>query len=150
MLACYGPGPRSAISSCSRPPGRSTRYRKRWGTCWDVHGRKTMDNVLDLVTTDQTGHKLKMIVVSWVHSTGNERYIEISATNEELGQLLVRITTTGGGEYQERLSEFHDKLLSALGRFDTQITAYTDTPTLPAGLLEIDLKTHLVYLIIGP
>jgi hypothetical protein len=109
-----------------------------------------MDKVLALVTTDQNVQKLDMIVVSWVHNTGNQRYIEISASNQALGQLLVRITTTGGAEYQERLSEFHDKLLSALGRFDTQITAYTGVASLPPDELDIDLKTHLVYLIITP
>src|SRR3954470_11319315 len=95
----HRPAPGSAISSCSRSSGRSTRCPSagvRPGKELRVHRRKAMDNVLDLVTTDQMGHKLKMIVVSWVHSTANERYIEISATNEELGQLLVRITTTGG------------------------------------------------------
>lgn len=108
-----------------------------------------MDKTLALVTTNQNVQKLDMIVISWVHNTVNERYIEISATNQALGQLLVRITTTGGNEYQERLSEFHDKLLSALGRFNTQITAYTGTANLPPEL-DIDLKTHLVYLIITP
>ena len=108
-----------------------------------------MNNTLALVTTDQKIQKLNMIVVSWVHNTANQRYIEISATNTELGQLLVRITTTGGEEYKERLSEFHGKLVDMMGRFDTQITAYTGTATLPQEL-DIDLKTHLVYLILTP
>jgi hypothetical protein len=108
-----------------------------------------MNNTLALVTTDQNVQKLKMIVVSWVHNTANQRYIEISATNQALGQLLVRITTSGGEEYQERLSEFHDKLVAMMGRFDTQITAYTGTANLPQEI-DIDLKTHLVYLILNP
>jgi len=109
-----------------------------------------MNKVLALVTTDENAQKLDMIVVSWVYTTVNQRYIEISATNQTLGQLLVRITSTGGEEYQERLSEFHDRLLSALRRFDTQITAYTGTATLPPDELDIDLKTRLVYLMISP
>ncbi len=108
-----------------------------------------MDNTLALVTTDQKIQKLKMIVVSWVHLATNQRYIEISATNKDLGQLLVRITTSGGEEHQERLSEFHDKLVAMMGRFTTQITAYTGTAAL-AQELDVDLKTHLVYLIVEP
>lgn len=114
-----------------------------------LESRKTMDNTLALVTTDQKIQKLQMIVVSWVHDTTNQRYIEISATNSELGQLLVHITTSGSQEYQKRLSEFHDKLVAMMGRFNTQITAYTGTATLPQEL-DIDLKTHLVYLILTP
>lgn len=109
-----------------------------------------MDKILALVTTDQNVQKLDMIVISWVHITTNDRYIEISARNDAIGQLLVRIKTSGGNEYQERLSEFHDKLLSSLGRLNTQITAYTGTATLPPNELDIDLKTHLVYLIAVP
>jgi len=108
-----------------------------------------MENTLALVTTDQKIQKLKMIVVSWVHNTANHRYIEISATNQALGQLLVRITTTGGQEDQEKLSEFHDKLVAMMGRFTTQITAYTGTASL-AQQIDVDLKTHLVYLILEP
>jgi hypothetical protein len=108
-----------------------------------------MDNTLALVTTDQKIQKLKMIVVSWIHNTTNQRYIEISATNKDLGQLLVRITTSGGEEYQEKLSQFHDKLVAMMGRFTTQITAYTGTDAL-SPQLDIDLKTHLVYLILEP
>jgi hypothetical protein len=109
-----------------------------------------MDKVLALVTTDQTAQKFDMIVVSWVHTSSGQRYIEISARPKDAGQqLLVRITTTGAKEYQQRLSEFHDKLLSALGRFDTQITAYTGTATLPPDGLDIDLNTRLVYLMIN-
>jgi hypothetical protein len=37
-----------------------------------------------------------------------------------------------------------------LGRFDTQITAYTGTATLPPDEIDVDLKTRLVYLIINP
>ena len=108
-----------------------------------------MENTLALVTTDQKTQKLKMIVVSWVHNTANQRYIEISATNQALGQLLVRITTTGGQEDQEKLSEFHDKLVAMMGRFTAQITAYTGTASL-AQQIDVDLKTHLVYLILEP
>ena len=109
-----------------------------------------MNKTLALVTNGQVIQKLDMIVVSWVHNSINDRYIEISARNQEIGQLLVRIKTSGGNEYQERLSEFHDKLLAALARFNTQITAYTETDTLPANELDIDLKLRLVYLIIEP
>jgi hypothetical protein len=91
-----------------------------------------------------------MIVISWVHTTSNERYIEISATNTKLGQLLVRITSPNTTDVQRRLSEFHDKLLSAMGRFNTQITAYTGTANLPQDLLKIDLSKRLVYLIVEP
>ena len=109
-----------------------------------------MNKILALVTTDQQAQKLDMIVVSWVHNSADQRYIEISATNQALGQLLVRIKSSGAQVYQQRLSDFHDKLLAALGRFDTQMTAYTGTATLPPNELDIDLKTQLVYLIINP
>jgi hypothetical protein len=107
-----------------------------------------MTNTLVLITTDQQSTELKMIVVSWVHNTANQRYIEISAINSALGQLLVRITSPKTVEAQRRLSEFHDKLLSAMGRFNTQITAYTGTATLPPDLVEVDLSKQLVYLIV--
>ena len=107
-----------------------------------------MTNTLALFTTNQQVTKLKMIVVSWVHDTANQRYIEISATNRSLGQLLVRITSPKTVEAQRRLSEFHDKLLSAMGRFNTQITAYTGTATLPPNSLQVDLSKQLVYLIV--
>ena len=45
-----------------------------------------MNKVLALVTTDENAQKLDMIVVSWVYTTVNQRYIEISATNQTLGQ----------------------------------------------------------------
>ena len=107
-----------------------------------------MENTLALVTTNQQSTKFKMIVISWVHTTTNQRYIEISATNTKLGQLLVRITSPNTTDVQRRLSEFHDKLLSAMGRFNTQITAYTGTANLPQDLLNIDLSKRLVYLIV--
>ncbi len=109
-----------------------------------------MTNTLALVTTNQQSTKLKMIVVSWVHNTANRRYIEISATNSKVGQLLVRVTSPNTVEAQRRLSEFHDKLLAAMGRFNTQITAYTGTASLPPDELDIDLSKRLVYLIVEP
>jgi hypothetical protein len=109
-----------------------------------------MTNTLALVTTNQQSTKLKMIVVSWVHTTANDRYIEISATNSNLGQLLVRVTSPNSVEAQRRLSGFHDKLLAAMGRFNTQITAYTGTASLPPDELDIDLSKRLVYLIVEP
>ena len=109
-----------------------------------------MTNTLALVTTNQQSTKLEMIVVSWVHNTANRRYIEISATNSTVGQLLVRVTSPNTVEAQRRLSEFHDKLLAAMGRFNTQITAYTGTASLPPDELDIDLSKRLVYLIVEP
>ena len=87
--------------------------------------------------------------VSWVHSTADTRYIEISAHNSSLGQRLVRIISPKTVESQRRLSEFHDKLLSAMETqlFDMQVTAYTDKATIPANLVEIDLTKRLIYLI---
>ena len=102
--------------------------------------------VLSLVTTDGQATKFNIIVVSWVHNAGN-RYIEISATNSSLGQRLVRIISPKTVESQRRLSEFHDKLLAAIGKLDTQLTAYTGKATIPANLVEIDLTKRLVYLI---
>ncbi len=61
-----------------------------------------MENTLALVTTTQQSTKFKMIVISWVHTTTNERYIEISATNTNLGQLLVRITSPNTTDVQRR------------------------------------------------
>ncbi len=107
-----------------------------------------MNNTLALTTTDQKIQRLKMIEVSWVHDTADQRRIEISATNQALGQLQVEITTSGDAEDQERLSEFHDKLVAMMGKFDTQITAYTGTATL-SKQPQIDLKTNLVYLILN-
>jgi hypothetical protein len=109
-----------------------------------------MTNTLALVTTNQQSTEFKMIVVSWVHNTANNRYIEISATNDSLGQLLVRITSPNTVEAQRRVSGFHDKLLAAMGRFNTQITAYTGTASLPPDELDIDLSKQLVYLIVEP
>ncbi|MEA2561940.1 MAG: hypothetical protein QOH06_3444 [Acidobacteriota bacterium] len=109
-----------------------------------------MTNTLALVTTNQQATKFQMIVVSWVHNTTNLFSIQISATNPSLGQLLVNITSPNTVEAQRRLSEFHDKLLSAMGRFNTQITAYTGAPALPKDSLEVDLTKQLVYLIVDP
>src|SRR3989442_7508279 len=105
-----------------------------------------MNKVLALVTTDENAQKLDMIVVSWVHTTANQRYIEISATNQTLGQLLVRITSTGGGGYQGKVSGFHHKLLSGPGRVDTQITAYHGTSNLSPDRPHIELLTKLAVL----
>ena len=44
----------------------------------------------------------------------------------------------------------NDKLLAAMGRFNTQITAYTGTASLPPDELDIDLSKRLVYLIVEP
>ena len=68
----------------------------------------------------------------------------------KVGQLLVRVTSPNTVEAQRRLSEFHDKLLAAMGRFNTQITAYTGTASLPPDELDIDLSKRLVYLIVEP
>lgn len=103
-------------------------------------------NTLALVTTDGQATKFNIIVVSWVQNKTN-RYIEISATNSSLGQRLVRIVSPKTVEPQRRLSEFHDKLLSAIGKLNTQVTAYTDKATIPANSVEIDLTQRLVYLI---
>src|SRR5262249_52570809 len=103
-------------------------------------------NTLALVTTDGQATKFNIIVVSWVQNKAN-RYIEISATNSSLGQRLVRIISPRTVEAQRRLSEFHYKLLSAMGKLNTQVTAYTDQATIPADLVEIDLTKRLVYLI---
>ena len=103
-------------------------------------------NTLALVTTDGQATKFNIIVVSWVQNKTN-RYIEISATNSSLGQRLVRIISPKTVEAQRRLSEFHDKLLSAAGKLNMQVTAYTDKATIPANTVEIDLTKQLVYLI---
>jgi len=102
-------------------------------------------NTLALITTDGKDTKFDIIIVSWVHNAGT-RHIEISGTNSSLGQRLVRIVSPTSHEPQRRLSEFHDKLLSAMGKFNIQITAYTDTATIPANL-DVDLTKQLVYLI---
>ena len=107
-----------------------------------------MTNTLALVTTSQQITKFEIIVVSWVHTTTDERYIEISATNSSLGQRLVRITSPKTAEVQRRLSAFHDKLLLAMGKFNTQITAYIGTETIPQDAVNIDLTKRLVYLIV--
>jgi hypothetical protein len=107
-----------------------------------------MQRTLALVTKDDKVQKLEMIVISWIHNKVDDRYIEISAKNAELGQRLVRIKTSGAAGDQTKLSEFHDKLLSALAGFNTQITAYTELPALPPNNIDIDLKKMLVYLII--
>jgi hypothetical protein len=103
-------------------------------------------NTLALVTKNGQGTKFDITVVSWVQNK-TDRYIEISATNNSLGQRLVRIFSPKTVEPQRRLSEFHDKLLSAMGKLDMQITAYTDQTTIPANLVEIDLTKRFVYLI---
>jgi hypothetical protein len=123
----------------------NNRNRQRFNKA-NTKAINNMENTLALVTTNQQSTKFKMIVISWVHTTTNERYIEISATNTTLGQLLVRITSPNTTDVQRRLSEFHDKLLSAIGRFNTQITAYTGTANLPQNLLNIDLSIRVVYL----
>jgi hypothetical protein len=105
---------------------------------------------LVLVTSDSQETRFDIRAVPWVHSTADTRYIEISAFNSSLGQRLVRIISPKTVESQRRLSEFHDKLLSAiswLGQLDMQVTAYTDEATIPANLVEIDLTKRLVYLI---
>ena len=109
---------------------------------------------LALVTRDGTQHKLEMFVFSWVNSTGsgtNRRWvIEISARAPKIGQLLFRITTADSEENRLALSAFHDKLLAALASsLDTQITAYTESDTLPPNLVEVNLKRNLVYLIVS-
>ena len=106
---------------------------------------------LVLVTTDDTQHRLEMFVFSWVNSAANRHWlIEISARSAAVGQLLLRIKTTGNAEDRRALSAFHDKLLAALASsLDTQITAYTDSATLPPNLVEVDLKHNLVYLIVS-
>ncbi len=107
---------------------------------------------LVLTTTDDTQHRLEMFVFSWVNSTFANRHwlIEISARSAAVGQLLLRIKTTGNAEDRRALSAFHDKLLAALASsLDTQITAYTDSATLPPNLVEVDLKHNLVYLIVS-
>ena len=102
---------------------------------------------LVLVTKGGQPTKFDIVVVSWVHSTADTRHIEISATNSSLGQVLVSIVSPNTVESQRRLSEFHDKLLSAMGgQLDMQITAHTDKGTFPTNL-EIDLTKRLVYLI---
>jgi hypothetical protein len=107
-----------------------------------------MKTTLSLTTTDKQTTKFDIIVVSWVHTTPDERYIEISAQNSSLGQLLVTINSPRTIEFQRRLSEFHDKLLFAMKNYDTQITAYTGTDTIPPDLLTIDLIKQFVYLIV--
>jgi hypothetical protein len=106
-----------------------------------------MTNILSLSTTDQQETHFEIHSVSWVTNTADNRFfIEISATNSSLGQRLVRIVSPKTSQDQQRLSEFHDKLLSAMGKLDTQITAYTDTATIPENVVEIDLTKRLVYL----
>jgi hypothetical protein len=109
---------------------------------------------LALVTKNGTQHQMEMFVFSWVNSAGSATsrrwLIEISARNADLGQLLFRIRTSGAAEDRVALSAFHDKLLAALASsLDTQITAYTSEDTLPANLVEVDLKRNLVYLIVS-
>ena len=106
-----------------------------------------MTKTLTLVTKDGAKMNFEIIVVSWVTHTGDNRYIEISATNPSLGQRLARIVSPKTVESQRRLSEFHDKLLSAMASFSMQVTAYTNKATIPADLVEIDLTKRLVYLI---
>jgi hypothetical protein len=105
-----------------------------------------MANTLALRTTDDTVTKFEIIVVSWVSQSDN-RWIEISATNPSLGQRLLRIISPKKNEPQRRLSEFHNKLLSAMGKLNTQITAYIKEAAIPADLVEVDLTKRRVYLI---
>ena len=70
---------------------------------------------LVLFTKDGQPTKFDIVVVSWVHNTTDTRHIEISATNSSSGQVLVRVVSPNTVESQRRLSEFHDKLLSAMG-----------------------------------
>ena len=109
-------------------------------------GTTMTTNTLALVTKNGQATKFNIIVVSWVQNKTN-RYIEISATNTSLGQRLVRIVSPKTVEPQRRLSEFHDKLLSAMGKLDMQVTAYIDTASIPANAVEIDLTKNFVYLI---
>jgi hypothetical protein len=109
---------------------------------------------LALVTADGAQHMLEMFVFSWVNSAGSATsrrgLIEISARNNDLGQLLFHIKTSGTAEDRVALSAFHSKLLAALAStLDTQITAYTNEATLPPNLVEVDLKRNLVYLIVS-
>lgn len=109
-----------------------------------------MTQVIALVTTDQKAQKLDIFQVAWIHDTANQGSIEIAARNQAIGQRIVTITNAGGAEYEQRLSEFHDKLLSALGRFNMQITAYTGTAVIPPNNVPLDLKSRLIYLIVNP
>lgn len=109
---------------------------------------------LVLNTTNNTTHHFEMFVFSWVNSAGtvNSRnfLIEISARNNEVGQVLFHIKTTGKTEGRKILSDFHDKLLTALASsLDVQITAYTSDPVLPKNLVEVNLEKNLVYLIVS-
>ena len=106
-------------------------------------------NTLALRTTDDQFTKFDITVVSWVQNKAN-RYIEISATNSSLGQRVVRIISPTSVEPQRRLSEFHDKFLSGMGRLNMQITAYINSATIPANLVEVDLTKRFVYLIATP
>src|SRR5262249_3357835 len=103
-------------------------------------------NTLALVTTDGQATKFNIIVVSWVQNKAN-RYIEISATNSSLGQRLGQISSPTTVDPNRRLSEFHGKLLSAMGKLNMQVTAYTNEATIPANLVEIDLTKRFIYLI---
>ena len=105
-------------------------------------------NTLALHTTDDQFTKFDITVVSWVQNKAN-RYIEISATGS-VGQLLVSIISPTTAEPQRRLSEFHDKFLSGMGRLNMQITAYINSATIPANSVEVDLTKQLVYLIATP
>jgi hypothetical protein len=106
-------------------------------------------NTVALRTTDDQFTKFDITVVSWVQNKAN-RYIEISATNSSLGQRLIRIISPTTVEPQRRLSEFHDKFLSGMGRLNMQITAYINSATIPANLVEVDLTKRFVYLIATP
>jgi hypothetical protein len=112
-----------------------------------------MERIISLVPTGgpAQAQKLDMFNIQWIHNTADEWNIVIYAKNAAVGQRGVRIKTSGGAADQTRLSEFHDKLLTALAGFNTQtqITAYTGLATLPPGEIIIDLKTMLVYLIIN-
>ena len=96
-----------------------------------------MVSTLTLIDTAGKVENLEMLQISWVHDSSNERFIEILARNVALGQLQVRIKTSGVLEDQHRLSEFHDKLLAALGRFNTELTAYTGT-VVPSAAVDVD------------
>ena len=108
-----------------------------------------MTSVVTVIGSAGKAENLVMLRISWVHDSSNDRYIEISARNVALGPLQVRIKTSGVLEDQHRLSEFHDKLLAALGRFNTELTAHTGTVAVPAAVVDVDLRTQQIYLIVS-
>ncbi len=112
-----------------------------------------MDQILGIMTTTNQVYKFKIITMAWAHQSDDLRYIEIAGKETQgpggtMGySQLVHIKSTGDTEYQRRLSEFHDKLFEALGKFNTQITAYANVASLPQELGTIDLRRQFVYLI---